>query len=100
MKQPSIEIGGVDYPIDVSKVTLELWSKFVSAMSSGDQTATMSVAMEMVFAALGPEAKKLPITYLALIIPRILERIAQAASPGDVENEVNEILSRKRNLDS
>jgi hypothetical protein len=100
MEQPSIEISGVKYFIDASKVTMGDWLELVSSMGAGNQTRTAEYMLKIVVSALGPPIRELPITYISVIIPRVMEHIGRAMFPESIESEVNEILNFKRDQES
>lgn len=94
---PEIEIWGETYEIDVSKVTIEEWTKLMTLMASSNREAASLQVINVAMSALPERAKKLGVAALAVLIPRVLQHIAQSVAPMDVETELDEILGRSRN---
>jgi hypothetical protein len=94
-KQPEIEIWGKVYLVDVSKITIEEWYKLVSLLGSGNSNAAAEQMLKIVMTALPAEARKLSITALTILIPRVMEYVAAAIMPSNIESEVEEILRMK-----
>jgi hypothetical protein len=94
-KQPEIEIWGKVYLVDVSRITIEEWYKLVSLLSSGNSNAAAEQMLKIVMVALPAEARKLSITALTILIPRVMEYVAAAIMPANIESEVEEILRMK-----
>lgn len=95
-KLPEIEIWGRSYTIDVSKVTIEEWYKLMELMAQNREAASNQV-VKVVMMALPPEARKLGVMSLAVLIPRVLQEVAKAIQPMNVETELDEILGGNRN---
>ena len=95
MSQESIEIGGKEYPLNVQSVTIEEWLEMIACFNRGDSNAASEKIMRLVLKVLGPAGNKISIVYLPLLIPRVMEKIASVITPGDIENEISEILRRQ-----
>lgn len=94
MKQPSIEIGGKVFIVDTSVVTIQEWLELAILHQQGGSTEMGIKLTKLILKVLGPEAGKLPMAYLQVLIPRVLEVVFAVFSQDDVEHEVADILTR------